>query len=184
MVIFLGFHQMFKKIFRENQYAAIIAGGSMIVLLSLVPGFDVYLGAGVPVIIEATNGNAVWYAFIVKLLFTVITMGSGYKGGEIVPAFFIGATFGCVFGHIAGFPAPLAAACGMAALFCGVTNCPITSLLICFELFGFSGVPYYLITIAISYMMSGYYGIYKAQRIMYSKYRPEFINRTVKTVKK
>ena len=170
----------FEKIFRGNQYYAIITAGISIALLSLIPGFTDYLGAGVPVIVEATHGSAAWYAFIIKMLFTAVTIGAGYKGGEIVPAFFIGSTFGCVFGKLIGLPPSLAAACGMISLFCGVTNCPVTSLLISFELFGFSGVSYYLISVAISYMMSGYYGIYKAQRIMYSKYRPEFVNRTVK----
>ena len=171
---------LFELIFKGNQYLMIIAGGCMIALLSLIPGFDAYLGAGINVIEDATRGNAVWYAFIMKLIFTVITIAAGYKGGEIVPSFFIGATFGAVFGHMIGLSPSLCAACGMASLFCGVTNCPVTSLLICFELFGFSGVLYYLICISISFMMSGYYGIYKSQRIIYSKYRPEYVNRTVK----
>ena len=148
----------------------------MIVLLSLVPGFDVYLGAGVPVIIEATNGNAVWYAFIVKLLFTVITMGSGYKGGEIVPAFFIGATFGCVFGHISGFPAPLAAACGMAALFCGVTNCPIATILLSVELFGGESALFCMIAALVSFLFSGYFSLYSGQQLIYSKLSEKEIN--------
>ena len=174
---------LFKKIFKGNQYLEIASAGIIIMALSFIPGFGDYLGAGVPVIVAATKGNAVWYAFAVKMIFTAITIGAGYKGGEIVPAFFIGSTFGCLFGHLIGLPPSLAAACGMVSLFCGVTNCPMTSLLISFELFGFSGVSYYLISIAVSYMMSGYYGIYKAQRIMYSKYRPEFVNRTVRVSK-
>lgn len=71
----------------------------------------------------------------------------------------------------------LCAATGMLALFCGVTNCPIASMLIGFELFGFEGVPYILIAISISYMLSGYHGLYKEQIIVYSKYHPKFINR-------
>lgn len=63
------------------------------------------------------------------------------------------------------------------ALFCGVTNCPIASMLIGFELFGFEGVSYILIAISISYMLSGYHGLYKEQIIVYSKYHPKFINR-------
>ena len=69
------------------------------------------------------------------------------------------------------------AAAGMAALFCGVTNCPITAMLISFELFGFSGVAYYLIAISISYSLSGYYSLYKDQTIIYSKYKARYINR-------
>ena len=73
-------------------------------------------------------------------------------------------------------PVTLMAACGMVGVFCGVTNCPVTSLLIAFELFGFEGMPYYLITIAVSYMLSGYFGLYNSQRIMYSKTQTQFIN--------
>lgn len=70
---------------------------------------------------------------------------------------------------VPGLPVSLVAACGMVGLFCGVTNSPLTSLLIAFELFGFEGMPYFLVTIAVSYMLSGYFGLYRAQRIMYSK---------------
>ena len=77
-------------------------------------------------------------------------------------------------------PPELCAAIGMIALFCGVTNCPITSLLISFELFGYEGMPYYLLAIAFSYMLSGYYGLYESQKIMYSKLHAEYINVHVK----
>ena len=70
-------------------------------------------------------------------------------------------------------------ALGMAAVFCGVTNCPLTTLLVSFELFGFAGIPYFMIVISVSYMLSGYRGLYSDQIIVYSKYRPQFINRHV-----
>jgi len=65
-------------------------------------------------------------------------------------------------------------------MFCGVTNCPITSLLISFELFGDGGIPFFLIAVAVSYFMSGYYGLYADQTIVYSKYRARFLNRKTK----
>jgi H+/Cl- antiporter ClcA len=123
------------------------------------------------------GGSVVWYAFILKMVFTAMTLGGGFKGGEIVPSFFIGATLGCVLGPLLGLPAPLCAACGMVGVFCGVTNCPITSLLIAAELFGFVGMPYFMITIAVCYMLSGYYGLYNSQKIVYSKYKDTLINR-------
>lgn len=101
-------------------------------------------------------------------------MKAGFRGGEIVPSFCIGATFGCLMGHLLGISPSLCAAAGMAALFCGVTNCPITSILIAFELFGFRGVSYYLIAVSISYAVSGYYGLYKDQTIVYSKYKAKY----------
>ena len=114
------------------------------------------------------------------MLFTALTLGAGFKGGEIVPSFCIGAAFGFTASALFGLPVTLVAACGMVGVFCGVTNCPITSLLIAFEMFGFEGMPYYLTTIAVSYMLSGYYGLYRSQKIMYSKMEPNFINREAK----
>jgi H+/Cl- antiporter ClcA len=69
----------------------------------------------------------------------------------------------------------------MTAVFCGVTNCPVTSILIAFELFGFQGVSYYLLAVAVSYAVSGYYGLYKDQTIVYSKYKAKYVNRHTKT---
>ena len=63
----------------------------------------------------------------------------------------------------------LAAACGMVGLFCGVTNCPLASLVISFELFGFEGMPYYLSTIAVSYLLSGRYSLYHSQEFLQAK---------------
>ena len=117
-------------------------------------------------------------AFILKIIFTAVTLGAGYKGGEIVPSFCIGAAFGCLFGNMIGFSPTLCTAVGMTSLFCGVTNCPITSLLISFELFGYDGMPYFLLSIAFSYMLSGYFGLYKSQKILYSKYKTNYINKS------
>lgn len=167
---------LYKKLFK-NQYLRVVVGGCLIIVLTLLVGDQTYNGTGMHVIEEAMDGHVIPYAFLLKMLFTAITIGAGYKGGEIVPSFFIGATFGCLFGNILGFAPDLCAAVGMASLFCGVTNCPITSLLISFELFGYEGMPYYLLAIAFSYMLSGYYGLYSSQRIMYSKYRTKYINR-------
>ena len=122
-------------------------------------------------------GTVLPLAFLLKMIFTAATLGAGFKGGEIVPSLCVGAAFGCLFGNLCGFSPVLCTAVGMGAVFCGVTNSPITSLLICFELFGFEGMPYYLIAIALSYMMSGYYGLYSSQKIIYSKYKTEYINR-------
>ena len=130
-----------------------------------------------PILIRALSGKVVWYAFLMKLLFTVLTMAAGFKGGEIVPSFFTGATFGCLFAILTGANAPLCAAIGMVSVFCGVTNCPITALLISFELFGFDHAYYYLIAIAVSYMLSGYYSLYHAQTIVYSKFENSYVNR-------
>ena len=80
---------------------------------------------------------------------------------------------------VLGLSAPFAASLGMAAVFCGVTNCPLASIMLCIEVFGFHGMAYYALCCAVSYMLSGYYGLYTEQKIMYSKVEPEFINKNV-----
>lgn len=161
----------------KNPYLRAAAGGTLVALLTLLVGTNDYNGAGGEVIAAAIAGRAVPWAFALKMLFTALTLGAGFKGGEIVPVFFTGATFGCAAAPLIGLPAPLGAALGMVSVFCGVTNCPITSLLISFELFGYEGMPYFLLTIAFSYMLSGYYGLYHSQKIMYSKYKMNYIDK-------
>ncbi len=170
------FEHLYQKFFK-NPYLRVAAGGIFVILLTLLVRNQDYNGAGMAVIGRCFENEVVPYAFLLKMLFTAVTLGAGFKGGEIVPSFFIGATFGCLMGNLMGLSPSLTAAIGMGAVFCGVTNCPITSLLICFELFGFEGMPYFLLSVAISYMLSGYYGLYRSQKIVYSKYKTEFINR-------
>lgn len=170
---------LYKRIFK-NPYARIFAGGCIIVVLTLLVGDQRYNGTGIHIIEDCMKGNGRPEDFLLKIIFTALTLGAGFKGGEIVPSFFIGASFGCLFGNITGFSPALSTAVGMTAVFCGVTNCPITSLLISFELFGYEGMPYFLLAIAFSYMLSGYYGLYNSQKIMYSKYRTNYINKKTK----
>lgn len=175
--LFLKGAGLFYSKFFKNAYIRAMAGGFLVIGMTLLIGTYDYNGAGTEMIAKAIEGSVPAYAFLLKMLLTALTLAAGYKGGEIVPAFFTGATFGCLFGHVFGISPSLCAATGMLALFCGVTNCPIASMLIGFELFGFEGVPYILIAISISYMLSGYHGLYKEQIIVYSKYHPKFINR-------
>ena len=162
--------------FIKNDYVRVFAGGCIVIVLTLLSGTHDYNGAGVDVIKNAVDGNAVWYAFILKIIFTAATIGFGFKGGEIVPTFFIGATFGCVVGSLLGLPASFSASIGIAALFVGVVNSPMASILLAIELFGSQGLLLYAAAIFISYMMSGYYSLYSQQKIMYSKLRAEYIN--------
>jgi H+/Cl- antiporter ClcA len=147
-----------------------------VVGLTVLLGTTDYNGAGMSVIAKAVEGEVEPLAFFWKMLFTCLTIEAGFKGGEIVPSFFVGATFGCLFGQIAGISPSLCAAVGMASVFCGVTNCPISSMMIAFELFGFQGQQYFLIAAAVSYMLSGYYGLYRDQTIVYSKYKTKYVN--------
>ena len=162
----------------KNPYVRVVVAALIVMGITFILQTDDYMGAGNQLIAKAIEtGRARPLDFVWKIILTAITMRAGFRGGEIVPAFCVGATFGCVMGQLLGFPPVVAAAAGMVALFCGVTNCPITSMLISFELFGFAGVSYYLIAISISYALSGYYSLYKDQTIVYSKYKAKYINR-------
>jgi H+/Cl- antiporter ClcA len=166
------------KHFFKNPYIRAVVGGVLVVLLTLLVGNQNYNGTGITIIDQCINGTVRPEAFLLKIIFTALTLGAGYKGGEIVPSFFTGAAFGCLFGNLLGFSPTLCAAVGMTSVFCGVTNCPITSLLISFELFGYDGMPYFLLSVAFSYMLSGYFGLYRSQKIIYSKYKTNYINKT------
>ena len=160
----------------KNPYLRVLLGGCIVVALSLLLGTD-YNGAGVGVINRAIEGNARPEAFLLKIIFTALTLAAGFKGGEIVPAFFCGAAFGAFYGQLLGLGGSFAASLGMTAVFCGVTNCPLTSILLSYELFGGQGLPMYALCCALSYMLSGYSGLYHAQKIVYSKLRPEYVNK-------
>lgn len=168
------------SLFVKNPYIKAIIGGTSVLLLTLIVGNDNYNSAGAAMIFACFTGATIGLgSFILKIIFTTITLSCGYKGGEIVPTLFIGATLGAATGIIIGFNPALMAAVGMGALFCGVTNCPISSLLICFEIFGYDAMPYFLLGVAFSYWVSGYHGLYKSQKIVYSKYRSNYIDKKV-----
>lgn len=180
-------HSLYSR-FLPNQLVRAIVGGLLVIVLTYVvwiwdPGAYDYNSAGEAVIHAAIQGQARPEAFLFKILFTAVTLGAGFKGGEIVPVFFTGATFGCVAAPLLGLNASFGAGLGMVSLFCGVTNCPLTSFLLAIELFGAQGdfpiqsLGLFAICIAVSYMLSGYSGLYSEQKIMYSKFRPEFIDR-------
>ncbi|QFJ55824.1 chloride channel protein [Pseudobutyrivibrio xylanivorans] len=164
----------------ENPYIKAVVGGCSVLVLTLLVGSQTYNSTGSAIIESCFTGATIGLKyFLLKIIFTTLTLSCGYKGGEIVPTLFIGATLGAAMGPILGMPSPLLAAVGMGALFCGVTNCPISSLLICFELFGYEPMPYFLLAVAFSYWVSGYTGLYKSQKIVYSKYKSNFINKKV-----
>lgn len=162
----------------KNKYLRVVVGACLVIAVTFILRTNEYMGAGAELIEKAVeDGQADTFAFFWKMVLTALTMRAGFRGGEIVPSFCIGATFGCVMGNLMGISPSICAACGMAAVFCGVTNCPITSILIAFEMFGFKGVSFYLIAVSISYAASGYYSLYKDQTIVYSKYKAKYVNR-------
>jgi len=158
-----------------NVWLRAALGGAMLIVLTLLLGRD-YNGAGMDIISAALAGQAVPWAWVVKILFTAVTIGFGFKGGEVVPSFFIGATFGCVAGGLLGMPAGFGAAIGLICVFCGAVNCPVASVVLSIELFGAENMLYFAMACAVSYLISGYCGLYSSQTILYSKLRAEFIN--------
>lgn len=176
----LHFTEHLYKKWIPNEYLRIAAGGCLVILMTVLLGTTDYLGAGMDVIERSMEGQVIAAAFLLKMVFTAVSLGSGYRGGEIVPTLFVGATFGCLFGQLTGLPPSLGAACGMASVFCGVTNCPVSSLFLSFELFGFECMPFFLLSVSISYLESGYYGLYHSQKILYSKTKLQFIDAQTK----
>ena len=160
-----------------NTFLRAAIGGVLIIGMTLLVGNQDYNGGGVSIIASAIyDGQALPAAFLLKIFFTAVTLSCGFKGGEIVPTFFVGATFGCVVGPLLGIPAQFAASIALVAMFCGGVNCPLASVILAVELFGSDNIIYFAIVCFISYMLSGYSGLYSEQKIMYSKLKAEYIN--------
>lgn len=162
----------------KNPFLCASVGGFVLIGLTYLVGCGDYNGAGMDIIAKAIEqGQAKPEAFILKAIFTALTLAFGFKGGEVVPTFFIGATLGCVVGPLLGIPAGFAAALGLTATFCGAVNCPLATVVMSVELFGSTDLVYFSAACFISYMLSGYFSLYTEQRIVYSKLKAEFINR-------
>lgn len=156
----------------KNPYLTVLAGSALIILFTLLIGSQDFNGAGGAIIEKAMKGEALPYAFLLKILFTAVTLGCGFKGGEIVPCFFIGSTFGCIIGPILGLPASFGAGLGLIGVFCGCVNCPLASILLGVELFGGDYLLSYAIICVVSFLLSGRYSLYSTQKLAYSKCKP------------
>lgn len=156
-----------KKLFAstfKNPFLRIFVGGCAVIALTLIFGTD-YNGGGFFVIERIfEEGTVRPEAFLLKILFTVITIGAGYKGGEIVPSFFIGATLGATLSGLFGLPMSYCAAIGMTAFFGGVTNCPIASAVIAVELFGANGFILFAAAAFATRVFSGKVSLYNKQK--------------------
>lgn len=170
---------LYEKIARDRVVRGVL-GGCILVALTLLVGSQDYNGAGEAVIRQAVAGQVRPEAFLLKILFTAVTLGAGFRGGEIVPLLFTGAAFGCTAGPLLGLEGSFGAALSMTAVFCGATNCPISAILLSFELFGGEGLPLFALCCAVSYALSGYYSLYSEQKIIYSKQHFELIDRKAK----
>ena len=125
----------------------------------------------------AIAGSGKPYAFLLKIVLTALCVGGGFRGGEIVPTLFTGALFGCTVGPVIGMEPGFAAAVGMVCVFCSVVNCPIATVFLAAELFSTVNLGLFAAAIALSFVLSGYFGLYSSQKIMFSKVKREVIDR-------
>ena len=153
----------------KNPLIRIMLGGAVIAVLTLLVGDHRFNGAGMDMALKAVAGEADWYSFLLKMLFTAVTLAAGFKGGEIVPTFCIGATFGCVLGGLLGLDAGMAAALGLVGLFCCATNSPFASIVLSIEMFGGANLYLFAFTCVICFVLSGNSGLYASQILQFSK---------------
>lgn len=142
-----------------------LLGGIVIALAVWLLGTSKYIGLGVPTIVASFSEQQMWYDFLLKILLTTFTIGVGFKGGEVTPLFFVGATLGSFLSMFLPLPMSLMAAMGFVAVFSGATNTPIACTLMGIELFGAEGGLYLGIACVIAYLFSGHTSIYTAQMI-------------------
>ena len=152
-----------------NSLVRIAVGGVVIAVLTLLVGDHRFNGAGMDMALAAVEGRADWYAFLLKMLFTAVTLSAGFKGGEIVPTFCIGATFGCVAGGLLGLDPGFAGALGLIGLFCCATNSPLASIILSMEMFGGVNLYAFALICVICFVLSGNSGLYASQIIQFSK---------------
>jgi H+/Cl- antiporter ClcA len=145
-------------------------GGAAVVGLWQLAATDDYLGLGIPMIVRAfEDPHLPVYAFAAKLLFTAITLGAGFLGGEVTPLFFVGAALGNVLARALGLPLALGAGVGMAAIFAAASNAPLALTIMAVELLGVAVFPHAAIVCALAYVMTGHRSIYSAQRLLEAK---------------
>ena len=153
----------------KNPWVRIFAGGVIIAAMTYAVGDHRFNGAGMDMALEAVAGHADWYSFALKMLFTAVTLAAGFKGGEIVPTFCIGATFGCVVGGLLGLDAGLCGALGLIGLFCCATNSPLASIVLSIEMFGSANLHLFALVCVICFVLSGNTGLYSSQMAIFDK---------------
>jgi H+/Cl- antiporter ClcA len=140
-------------------------GGLIVAVAVWLIGTERYIGLGVPVIVESFQQPLAWYDWLAKMAFTVLSLGTGFKGGEVTPLFYIGATLGNALAPLLHMPFALLAGIGFVAVFAGAANVPLASTLMAIELFGAEIGVYAMVACVVSYLFSGHAGIYRSQRL-------------------
>lgn len=162
--------EIFKNTIKYPPFRPLV-GGIVVVLLVWILGTTKYIGLGIPTIIESFNSEVVPYAFALKIILTVVTLSAGFKGGEVTPLFFIGATLGNALALFIPLPMALLAGMGFVAVFAGATNTPLASSIMAIEMFGNQCGVYVAIACVVSYLISGHTSIYGKQMIGEPKFK-------------
>jgi H+/Cl- antiporter ClcA len=172
-IAFIELTHRFKKIFEDHSVRLPIrmfVGGVLVVILWKLVGTSDYLGLGVPGIVRAFSDSQLpVYAFAAKLIFTAVTLGAGFLGGEVTPLFFIGAALGNVLARLLGVPLDMGAGIGLAAVFAASANTPLALSIMAMELLGAPVFPHVVIVCVLAYLLSGHRSIYPSQRVIHSK---------------
>jgi len=165
----------FIKNLKMSAYAKAFLGGSILLLLTLYFG-EQYLGLGMETIKDALSPTSIvdsdlpWYTFIMKTIYTSITLGVGGSGGIITPVFYVGATSGNLFGHmVGGEHIALFAALGFVSVLSGATNAPIAATIMAVELFGIEIAHYAALSAVISFLLTGHRSVFNSQKLAMSK---------------
>ena len=147
-------------------------GGVLVAAIVYFSGSTTYIGLGVPRIVEAFEVPLPWYDWLAKTGLTGLTLGSGFKGGEVTPLFFTGATLGNAFSAWIPLPLALLAGMGFVGVFSGATNTPIACTVMGMELFGYEAGIYLGLACLVAFFFSGKGSIYSAQQIGWKKVLP------------
>lgn len=166
-----GIEKISEKLFKKNHMKRAFIGGIVIVILTLIVGSQDYNGRGIQMIEQSFVEDVPPFAFLVKLIFTAVTLGTGFVGGEAIPLFFIGATLGNTLHTFIDLPMSFLAALGLIAVFSGGANTPIAAFLLAMEMFDGKGLEYFFVACIVSYLFSGHHGLWPSQKIYEPKSR-------------
>ena len=182
---FVLFTRIWAILFRQIKtlYWRPVIGGVVIALVTYLCGTYEYIGLGIPTILDSFENPQHWYDSIVKVVYTTFTLGAGFKGGEVTPLFFIGATLGNTFSNFCVLPLDFLAGLGFVAVFSGATNTPLACAVMAAEVFGVEMFPYALLANYMAYLISGPKGIYTSQKVDRIKYWPYYLKRKLKRLK-
>ncbi|WP_249745244.1 chloride channel protein [Mesobacillus boroniphilus] len=166
-----GIQNTTEKIFKKNHMKRAFFGGIIIIVLTVIVGSQDYNGRSLQMLEQSFTEEVPPFAFLGKLIFTAVTLGTGFVGGEAIPIFFMGATLGNALHTFINLPISFLAALGLIAAFSAASNTPVAAFLLALEMFDGKGVEYFFVACVVSYIFSGHHGLWPSQKI----YEPKSI---------